>query len=278
VKILQLHLLLLLCANDLQAELFNERDLNGWYSYLVDTKYEDPRSVFAVTNRMIRISGEGLGYLATKERFTNFHLALEYKWGSKNYAWGDRIGKARDSGIFIHATGPDGNSEDGGGAFMAAIECNVFQGAVGDFLLIRGKDADGSLIAPRITTTVANGRDRDGWFTWKPNGEPKTVERWGRINWKAKDPDWNDVIDFRGLADLERDGWNRLECTSNNGVIEIHLNDEMVNHATAVWPSSGKILLQCEGSEIFFRRLNLTELKLGNPKPAQPRDATRKCE
>jgi hypothetical protein len=51
--------------------------------------------------------------------------------------------------------------------------------------------------------------------------------------------------------------WNRLECVAKNGTIQIHLNGVLVNEAKNVWPRSGKILLQCEGSEIFFRRLEL---------------------
>lgn len=140
---------------------------------------------------------------------------------------------------------------------MAAIECNIFQGAVGDFLLIRGKDVEGKLIAPRITTTVAPEKDEDGWFTWSPDGELKTIERWGRINWKNKDPQWRDVLDFRGRSDLEREGWNRLECICVEGKIEIRVNGEAVNRAQEVWPRSGRILLQCEGSEIFFRNIQL---------------------
>lgn len=244
-------------ASAAAADLFNGQNLNGWYTYLVDTRYEDLRHVFSATNGTIRISGEGLGYLATKATYTNYNLSLEYRWGTKNHTWGDRVGKARDSGVFLHATGPDGNSDDGGGAFMAAIECNVFQGAVGDFLLIRGKDANAKLIAPRITTNVAADKDPDGWFTWHPHGELKTVERWGRINWRNKDPDWKDILDFRGRSDAEQEGWNQLECICVDGSVEIRLNGEVVNRAQDVWPRSGKILLQCEGSEIYFRNIHL---------------------
>jgi len=238
-------------------DLFNGKDLGGWSTFLVDTRKTDPRRVFSVTNGMIRISGDGLGYLATIRSFTNYHLTVEYRWGELNSKWGDRIGKARDSGIFLHATGPDGNSDDGGGAFMAAIECNIFQGATGDFLLIRGKDKDGKPIAPRITATVGEEKDQDGWFTWSEPGQAKTIERWGRVNWFNKDPEWRDVLDFRGRNDIERPGWNTLECICRDGSIEIRLNGTAINRATAAWPFGGKILLQCEGSEIFFRRVGL---------------------
>jgi hypothetical protein len=34
----------------------------------------------------------------------------------------------------------------------------------------------------------------------------------------------------------------------------------VVNQAFALFPASGRILLQCEGSEVFFRRLELLPL------------------
>src|SRR6185436_13852949 len=70
------------------SALFNGTNLIGFYSWLVDTHYQDPRHVFTVTNRMIRISGEGLGYLATSNDFENFHLVAEFKWGERNWRWG----------------------------------------------------------------------------------------------------------------------------------------------------------------------------------------------
>ncbi|MCI0535083.1 MAG: DUF1080 domain-containing protein, partial [Verrucomicrobiales bacterium] len=242
-----------------QVRLFNGRDLTGFYSWLVDTRREDPRHVFTVTNGLIRISGEGLGYLSTEKGYKDYRLVAEFKWGQRNYAWGDRIGKARDSGIFLHSIGLDGNSHDGKGAFKAAIECNIFQGAVGDLLLIRGTDGEGSPLFPRIVAEVAEQRDGDGWFTWRKDGRRQLIERWGRLNWFRKDPNWRDVQDFRGSNDLERmhGEWNRIECLAEGEDIRVVLNGTTVNAASSVWPGQGKILLQCEGSEIFFRRLEL---------------------
>lgn len=242
---------------------FNGSSLEGFYTWLVDTKHEDPRKVFCVTNGMIRISGDGLGYLATKKEYRDYRLVVEFKWGAKNWPWGDRIGKARDSGIFLHATGPDGNSHDGKGAFMAAIECNLFQGATGDFLLIRGHASDGTLISPRITAEVAEPHDADGWFTWRKGGRPQTIQTWGRLNWFGKDPKWNDALDFRGARDVESppDQWTRVECVCERDRITVKVNGVIVNEAFNVSPMSGRILLQCEGSEIVFRRFELLPLQ-----------------
>ena len=245
------------------VSLFNGTNLAGFYSWLVDTKREDPRRVFMVTNGMIRISGDGLGYLSTKQEFENYHLVAEFKWGATNWSWADRISKARDSGIFLHSIGPDGNSYDGQGAFKAAIECNIFQGAVGDFLLIRGTNADGSPLAPRLTGEVAPQRDADGWFTWQKGGQRQIIERWGRLNWFGKSSGWKDVLDFRGPRDVESPAgeWTRVEGICDGARIIVKVNGSVVNEAFDVWPRRGRILLQCEGSEIFFRKLELHPLR-----------------
>jgi hypothetical protein len=242
--------------------LFNSNDLSGWYTWLVDSSHDDPRRVFSVAQQQIRISGDGLGYLATSNEFRNYTLSLEFRWGTNNTRWGHRIGKARDSGVFLHATGPDGNSHDGNGAFMAAIECNIFQGATGDFLLIRGS-ADGKPIAPRVTVETAAKRDRENWPWWQPGGGRTNIERWGRVNWRHKSADWRDELNFRGARDVERSygEWNQLEITCDGEHIEVVLNGSKVNEAFAVWPNQGRILLQCEGSEIFFRRIILSPVK-----------------
>jgi hypothetical protein len=250
--------------------LFNGRDLAGWHTWLVDASRADPRQVFSVTNGLLRISGDGLGYMATAREHECYLLIVEWRWGATNTHWGGRHGKARDSGIFLHATGPDGNSHDGAGAFMAAIECNLFQGATGDLLLIRGTASDGSLIAPRVTAPVSDRRDADGWFTWQPGGRLQTLERWGRINWMGKSADWQDVWDFRGPNDVENPpgAWNRVECEARGDRLRIRVNGRQVNEAFDLWPRRGRILLQCEGSEIFFRRVDLqplTDLPLRRP-------------
>jgi hypothetical protein len=257
-----------------RIELFNGRDLQGFYTWLVDSRRADPRGVFTVTNGLLRISGDGLGYLATSNHFANYRLQVEFKWGRNNTRWNDRIGRARDSGIFLHATGPDGNSHDGVGAFMAAIECNLFQGATGDFLLIRGSAAGGALLAPRVVAEVAEERDAEGWYYWQRGGRRQEVATWGRINWYGKSRDWKDELDFRGPRDLERawGEWNLVECLVGPDFITIRVNGVVANEVKEPSFRQGQILLQCEGSEVYFRRIQLHPLasEPANRRPPSP--------
>jgi hypothetical protein len=242
--------------------LFNRTNLSGWSSWLVDSKRADPRRVFTVTNGLLRISGDGLGYLATEKEFADYRLLVEFKWGATNWPWGDRVGKASDSGVFLHSIGPDGNSADGRGAFRAAIECQIMEGATGDLLLIRGTNTDGSIIAPRVTVAVASARDPEGWPFVDFFGPRETIERWGRVNWVNKSKEWKDRFDFRGPrgAEQPRGEWNELAITCQDDEISVALNGTTVNEAHRVWPKRGKILLQCEGAEIFFRRVALVPI------------------
>src|SRR5205807_1644077 len=62
--------------------LFNGKDLTSLYPWLKESQYADPRHVFSITNGILRISGESDGYLATEKSYQNYHLVLEYKWGT----------------------------------------------------------------------------------------------------------------------------------------------------------------------------------------------------
>src|ERR1041384_4039000 len=90
---------------DATIPLFNGKDLAGLYGWLKDTQYADPRGVFTVKDGALVISGEVPGYLATKQAYRDYHLVMEYKWGPRTY--GQKT--VRNSGILLHAIGPDGN-------------------------------------------------------------------------------------------------------------------------------------------------------------------------
>ncbi len=242
--------------------LFNGRDLSQWYTWLADSQYGDPRGVFSIQDGHIRISGDGFGYLATRSRYRDYRLVCEFRWGERNYR--GRVGKARDAGVFLHGTGPDGNSADGNGAFMAAIECQIMEACTGDLMLIRGRDARGREIGLRLAAKVNRRRDEDGWPYFDPGGTLFTLKDWGRLNRLGRRSDWQDTFGLADTSGVEKPAgrWNRLECRCDGQRMQVWLNGRFVNEASELQPHEGRVLLQCEGSEIFFRRLELLPLTL----------------
>lgn len=234
--------------------LFNGRDLTGLYTWLPDSQYQDPRQIFTVTESgMLRVSGDGVGYICTRDSYRDYHLILEYIWGQKT--WGKRVEAARDSGLIVHCSDPDGSH----GAFMAGIEAQMIEGGTGDILVLPGKREDGSTIPASVTARVI--QDRDGETVWSEKGEEKVITS-GRINWFGRDVDWKDVKGFRGRQDVEypNSAWNRYEVICRGDHIEYRLNGVKVNEGYKVVPSYGKILLQTEWAEVLVRRWELWPL------------------
>ena len=148
--------------------LFNGRDLSGLYVWLQDTKYEDPRQIFTVVDGILRVSGDGVGYICTRGRYRDYHLILEYRWGTRT--WQSRVDSARDSGLIIHCADPDGSYAN---TFMAGIEAQMIEGGTGDILVLPGRRADGSEILASATAKIV--KDRDGELVWSEQGEEQTA-------------------------------------------------------------------------------------------------------
>jgi len=234
-----------------KVNLFNGKNLDGWYTFVQNRGRDiDPKNVFTVQDGMIRISGEEWGGITSNEEFENYRLIVEFKWGGKTFA--PRLENARDSGILLHSVGEDGASD---GIWMHSIECQVIEGGTGDFIVV----GDGSKEFS-ITSPIAPEKQGSSYI-FQPDGELATING-GRINWYSRDPNWKDVIDFRGAQDVEKPlgEWNKVECVVDGNKITIFLNGILVNHAFNVKPSKGRIQIQSEGAEIFFRKVELRPL------------------
>ncbi|MEY4939512.1 MAG: hypothetical protein RIQ93_1247 [Verrucomicrobiota bacterium] len=247
--------------------LFNGKDLSGFSTWLANHKKSDPNQVFRVVDQIdgapaIRVSGEGFGGFITDNAYANYHLVVEYRWGS--LTWGARKTKTMDSGILLHAQGREGASAaDLNGPWMHSIEYQLIEGGTGDFIRVRGYTEDGKAHVPTFTSTVR--LMRNGQFNYDPNGQVRTfnVENGGRLNWYGRDPDWKDELGFRGADDVEKPigQWNKSEIICKGDTITSLLNGKIVNKATGCSLSEGRILFQTEGAEIFFRRIELHPIK-----------------
>ena len=238
--------------------LLNGRNLDGWYTWLRDSKYQDPKQVFSIVNGQLRISGEEWGGIATKESFRDYHLIVEWRWGGKT--WPPREKKARDSGILIHAVGPDGTFNP---IWLESIESQIIEGGAGDIILVAGEHK------PQLTVDArTQGKEQ----YWQSSGTPVKRDN-GRFNWWGRSPQWRDELGFRGSLDVERPAgqWNRQEIIADGGKVTCLVNGKVVIHGYNASHRAGKIQIQSEGAEIFVRRVELRPItqrpKLVVPQP-----------
>jgi len=233
-------------------KLCNGRNMEGFYPWIRDSNYADPKKVFTIEDGMIHISGDGYGGLVTNRNYRDYHLIVEFKWGEKT--WGDRVDRARDSGLLVHGWGPDGGYNN---TWMASIEAQIIEGGVGDILVLTGSDpVTGQVLPTSLTAEIT--KDRDGEKVWKKGGERITLSS-GRINWFGRDVDWADKIGFRGKDDVESPfgEWTRMEVIADAGHLLYKVNGVVVNEAFEAKPDFGKLVLQTEQAEMIVRRFEL---------------------
>jgi hypothetical protein len=253
--------------------LFDGASLSNFETWLVDHHETDPERVFTVVDAIdgapaIRISGKVWGGLLTRQAYRDYRLIVEFRWGE--VTWGNRKARARDSGVLLHAQGRPGNTAaDFNGPWLRSIEFQIIEGGVGDILPVGGYGDNGQQIRPSVTARTR--RDRDGESVFDPQGEPREFSS-GRINWYGRSEDWEDRLGFRGPQDVESQGhqWTHLEAVVENGNLTYYVNGKLVNAATHSSFTDGRIMLQSEGAEIYFRRIVLEPLDTSTQPPKPP--------
>jgi hypothetical protein len=244
--------------------LFNGKDLSNFYTWEAVHGREDPDKVFTVVEQIngapaIRMSGQHYGGIVTKERYTNYRLVTEFRWGE--VTWEPRKNRTRDSGILLHCQGEDGNyQKDFRAPWMRSVEYQFIEGGTGDIIIVGGYDRGGTEpIYPTLKAKVTPGTK-----AWNPDGVLGEFGRGkNRVDWRHKDPQWKDVLGFRGARDAEKPvgQWNRVEVVCDGGTLIYFLNGEKVNEVQDSSFREGKILFQSEAAEVFFRKIELYPLK-----------------
>jgi hypothetical protein len=244
-----------IAPKDRAIELFNGKDFTGIYTFLKGRgARREPDDVYGIVDGTLHVSGEGAGYIATESAYRDYHLSVEYKWGKRN----DGSGNVRNAGVLVHGTGPDGGHS--GGTWMASLEVQLAQGCEGDLIVIRGKDENGKTIPIDIASEVRIAED--GKTRWQAGG--KAVRYSGRQFWWSRhEPFFKEKLDTRGKEDLASPlgEWTKVEVICRGNRVTVKINGQTVNEAVDVWPTQGKILLQNEGNEIYYRNWKLYPLE-----------------
>jgi len=220
------------------TELFNGRNLDGWYTYLPSKgKNNDPQGVFKVEDGMLHVldvpargQRQEFGYLATRRAYSDYHLRFQYRWGKKRFA--PRAASKRDSGLVYHIKG-------GNRVWPRGAELQVQEGDTGDLWLIGGTT---------MTTTVASTKARIKRY--REGGTPYTTRR-GLFVQIAK----SQARDRRG-------GWNTVELIAVGDTVVHKVNGQVVNRGERLRSggdplTGGRIAIQAEGAEVFYRDIEI---------------------
>jgi hypothetical protein len=241
------------------VSLLNGRDLSGWYSMLSQSGKgaAEQRGMLTIEESMLHIMGNvagqsavEAGYLATTQEFENIHIRVEYKWGVKRFT--PRAFSKRDNGLLYGLVGPDK-------VWPISVECQIEEGDVGDAFMLgtRGLQDQhpNGLFGQNLTT--------HGWDA-PPIPPPETSP-----------PGASDITTFRKIKDgnFENvDSWNVVEViwqgdraahiVNGRAVNALsHLQQPDLQNAGAFVPlTRGKIAVQLEYAEIWFRRIEIKAL------------------
>jgi hypothetical protein len=192
----------------------------------------DSDHVFNFENGVIHVSGTEMGYLITKKDFADYYLRAEFKWGEATHP--PREGQARDSGILYHIQGPNK-------VWPTSLEYQICEGQTGDLYMTDGAALTGT----------------DGKRVTGPAGGAANIKRIGEGPWK-------NVTGYRDPnGDIEKPHgeWNLVEIVVQGDNVKHYLNGKLVNEGSKAYPASGKILIQSEGAELYFRDIKLYPLK-----------------
>ena len=250
--------------------LWNGEDLKGWHTYL-GTPYRievdslgntiapfgvdnDPLGVIRVVEteqgNAIRISGVAWGMIYTDKDYKNYHLKLKVKWGEDMHV--PREKGPRDSGLLYHGFGPPGTADD----WMASQELQIQEGDMGDYWPVGDVEID----IPSVPMD-------EKYFRYRKNAplrryylaeilqtavEDSLAKR--RVI-KAKDAEkphgeWNDI-------ELIAYGDSSIHIVNGQVVMQLFNSRKAIDNQPL---DSGKIILQSEGAEVYYKDIYLRSL------------------
>ncbi|WP_010663179.1 3-keto-disaccharide hydrolase [Marinilabilia salmonicolor] len=201
---------------------------------------------------VLKISGEYYGCVFTKESFDNYHLKLKVKWGDKK--WEPRKDKLLDSGLLYHSTGDAG--VDYWRSWMLSQEFQIMEGHMGDYWAIGN------------TATDVRAFPQEGMMNTVAGHEEPFIPIGGSSG--------RDAFCLRS-ADYESapGEWTTLELICFNGkslhivngkVVMVLQNSRMTTEDGTQPLESGKIQIQSEAGEVYFKDIKIKQL---NQFPAQ---------
>jgi hypothetical protein len=196
---------------------------------------------------VLRISGEYYGCVATKKEFENYHLKLKVKWGDK--VWHPRKDLLKDSGILYHSIGPHG--AESWRSWMLSQEFQVMQGHMGDFWNQANSAIDIRAFIPEYIMSPVADQSQD--FIGIGEGEDIPSYCMRSANFEKPHGEWNvmELICFE----------NKSIHIVNGEVVMILKDSRYVEDGKKIPLLKGKIQLQSEAAEVFYKDIEIRNLE-----------------
>lgn len=244
------------------VSLFNGENLDEWDGWL---GYEDPGTTyefhtdqpmgpggmgttFSVVEEdgepALFIMGEDWGSLMHRQDFGDYHLRLEYKWGETRYP--PREDLPHNNGLLYHSHGEPGAVF---GTWARSAEFEIMYGSTGMFVRV-GDELEGRTNAGFDAAILSP------YVRYMPDGEEITVT--GSI-WNAENhTDEENPVGEWNVVDLYVLGDRAVHVLNGVPVMELwDLCDVIEEGGPCVPLTSGKIQLQSEGADAWFRNITL---------------------
>ena len=254
------------------TQLWNGKDLGGWTTWMQapapssevpglkrdpDGKYtepigsgRDPLKVFTVVRDVdgrpaIRISGEVFGELRTTAAFKDYQLKLQFKWGEKKWPPRANPETPRDSGLLYHVHAAPGVN---GRTWARSIELQIQEHDVGDLYAV------GSAIAVRAKPRAGT---QPALYEYDPAGEWTFFSQsQGASGRCVKQPDNEKPTGAWNTVELVVFGEDAIHIVNGKVVMRLHgplrIDGDVPKPVT-----SGPIILQSEGAEVFYRDIEI---------------------
>ncbi len=229
--------------------LFNGKDLKGWYVHIKgQDKNSDPTGIVGVTDGMIHMypkheqgSKQPIAVVCTEKEYADYDLRFEYKWGEKRFA--PRVDKIKDAGLLYHCFDEQ--------VWPSSVECQIQQGDTGDIWAVR----------TQVKTTTDPEKKQRVFLQKEAGGVMNTYTA------------TNGVVGIRKSHIAEKEGWNVVEVKIRGDSAVHTINGQtnnmvfgMARNVDGNWEplTKGKIALQAEFSEVFYRNIELRSVKAVN--------------
>jgi hypothetical protein len=198
---------------------------------------------------LLHINGKTYGCVFTKQDFRNYHLKLQYKFGTDKYP--PRTDKAKDSGILYHSQGEAGvdywHSWMLGQEFQV-MEAGTDEGVSGDYW------------------SIANAQI---WIPASNENSPKYIynSKAGLVGFGDQNISGHCAVGENYTSPANE--WTTLEliCYEGKSVHIVNGKVAMVLENSSYWNGTesvplveGKIQLQSESAEVFYKNIQIKEI------------------